>query len=64
MQLKCPCCKCYFEEKKESFPFCSPECQNADLGKWATESYSIPAVEPPTESELVDLINDDTINQH
>jgi endogenous inhibitor of DNA gyrase (YacG/DUF329 family) len=27
-----------------SFPFCSPHCKGADLGKWVDEDYRIPSL--------------------
>ncbi|RVT95284.1 DNA gyrase inhibitor YacG [Rhodovarius crocodyli] len=31
-------------------PFCSARCRQVDLGKWLTESYSVPA-QPPGEED-------------
>jgi len=28
------------------FPFCSQRCKTIDLGRWLSESYSIPAADP------------------
>jgi len=27
-------------------PFCSARCRDVDLGRWFTQSYTVPAVEP------------------
>lgn len=32
-------------------PFCSKRCADADLGRWLSGTYAIPAVEPPDEWE-------------
>jgi len=44
----------------ESFPFCSPRCQDVDLGKWLDESYRISRPLRPDEIDDVwhDVIRD------
>ncbi|HVZ94217.1 MAG TPA: tRNA (adenosine(37)-N6)-threonylcarbamoyltransferase complex ATPase subunit type 1 TsaE [Phycisphaerales bacterium] len=37
----CPSCSKTVGEDCPTFPFCSPRCRDADLGKWFTESYRI-----------------------
>ena len=32
-------------------PFCSERCKLLDFGAWATESYRIPAEDPPDDDE-------------
>jgi hypothetical protein len=32
-------------------PFCSPRCRLIDLGRWADETYRIPAGNPSPEDE-------------
>jgi endogenous inhibitor of DNA gyrase (YacG/DUF329 family) len=32
-------------------PFCSERCRQVDLGRWLTESYTVPAVEPEDQAE-------------
>ena len=32
-------------------PFCSERCKLLDLGAWASESYRIPAVDPPDDDD-------------
>jgi endogenous inhibitor of DNA gyrase (YacG/DUF329 family) len=32
-------------------PFCSERCRLVDLGAWASESYRIPAEDPPDDDE-------------
>ena len=39
-------------------PFCSPRCQDLDLGKWLNGSYAIPAVEPPDEGDLEEILRE------
>jgi endogenous inhibitor of DNA gyrase (YacG/DUF329 family) len=34
-------------------PFCSERCKMIDFGAWATETYRVPAVEPPDGEEIV-----------
>jgi endogenous inhibitor of DNA gyrase (YacG/DUF329 family) len=36
------------------FPFCSQKCKTIDLGRWLSESYSIPAEEPEEVEEEVE----------
>ncbi|MBI4747073.1 MAG: DNA gyrase inhibitor YacG [Acidobacteria bacterium] len=46
--MKCPNCGKQTTFKDNPFrPFCSERCQMADLGKWVTEGYRIPATTPP-----------------
>jgi len=52
--LKCPICKRSIPEGPSAaafHPFCSKRCADADLGRWLTGSYAIPAVEVDDESE-------------
>lgn len=43
MKRLCPTCKKPALKKGNPFfPFCSERCKLIDLGKWATEQYSIP----------------------
>ena len=37
--------------RKGAFPFCSPRCQQVDLGWWFSESYTVPAVDPEDQEE-------------
>lgn len=59
--VACPTCKKKFNYHESGFrPFCSEKCRLADLGRWLTESYSVP-VEKLTEDEhetLEKLINE------
>jgi endogenous inhibitor of DNA gyrase (YacG/DUF329 family) len=45
---KCPICK--KPTAPEHKPFCSKRCADVDLGRWLTESYSVPA-KPPVETD-------------
>jgi endogenous inhibitor of DNA gyrase (YacG/DUF329 family) len=48
---RCPQCQSEFQGRGSHFPFCSERCKLLDLGAWASERYSIPAVElDPQES--------------
>jgi len=38
---RCPVCG--RPAQPETRPFCSPRCAQADLGRWLTGSYAIPA---------------------
>ncbi len=44
----CPTCntKVEWTEKNKYRPFCSERCKQIDLGAWAEEKYTIPAVKP------------------
>jgi len=46
---KCPICKKPIDQKFT--PFCSQRCADIDLGRWLTESYSVPAKPPEEEAE-------------
>ena len=46
---RCPVCG--QAETAEDKPFCSKRCADIDLGRWLTESYTVPA---DTESEEED----------
>jgi endogenous inhibitor of DNA gyrase (YacG/DUF329 family) len=46
LRVACPRCKRETEADEEKplpkhFPFCSPRCQQAELGKWFDEEYRI-----------------------
>ncbi len=51
IKLKCPICK---KETRWDTPprgtFCSERCRLADLGNWASESYSIPSMEDASQA--------------
>ncbi len=47
--LSCPICDKPTDAKYR--PFCSRRCADVDLGKWLTESYSLPS-EEVDESEI------------
>ncbi|WP_198370564.1 DNA gyrase inhibitor YacG [Roseomonas rosulenta] len=42
--LRCPICRRPAAEATR--PFCSERCAQADLGRWLSESYAIPASAP------------------
>lgn len=46
--VDCPTCgsKVEWLEKNRYRPFCSERCKQIDLGAWAEEKYTIPAVTP------------------
>lgn len=49
--VTCPTCRKKFNYHESLYrPFCSEKCRLADLGRWLTESYSVP-VEKLTEDE-------------
>ena len=39
-------------------PFCSPRCQDLDLGRWLDGKYAIPATEPPDEADLEEILRE------
>jgi len=51
--VNCPTCQEKVEWAPASTwrPFCSNRCKQIDLGAWAEEKYTIPAVNLPEESE-------------
>lgn len=46
--VDCPTCgrKVEWNEQSKFRPFCSERCKKIDLGAWAEEKYTIPAVNP------------------
>jgi endogenous inhibitor of DNA gyrase (YacG/DUF329 family) len=55
--VDCPTCgkKVEWSEKNKFRPFCSERCKQIDLGAWAEEKYSIPAVNPPRDFDEDDI---------
>jgi endogenous inhibitor of DNA gyrase (YacG/DUF329 family) len=53
--VKCPTCGTATEWAPANpfRPFCCERCKNIDLGAWATERYTIPAL-PPTASDTLE----------
>ncbi len=47
--VACPRCGAlaHFDPSNPYRPFCSERCRLIDLGAWASESYRVPAAEPP-----------------
>ncbi|GAB4553933.1 MAG: hypothetical protein Tsb0013_16440 [Phycisphaerales bacterium] len=41
IQADCRTCGERITSERETFPFCSERCRNADLGKWFNEEYRI-----------------------
>ncbi|MGI9401014.1 MAG: DNA gyrase inhibitor YacG [Rhizobiaceae bacterium] len=40
-----PCPVCEKASSRADYPFCSPQCADADLDQWLSQGYSIPATE-------------------
>jgi len=51
--VNCPTCQTKVEWTTENRfrPFCSERCKQIDLGAWAEEKYTIPAVNLPEDPE-------------
>jgi endogenous inhibitor of DNA gyrase (YacG/DUF329 family) len=51
--VDCPTCgtKVTWSEASPFRPFCSNRCKQIDLGAWAEEKYTIPAVNLPEDPE-------------
>ncbi|MEM9330738.1 MAG: DNA gyrase inhibitor YacG [Pseudomonadota bacterium] len=47
--VKCPSCN--QNSSRECYPFCSKRCQDLDLHKWFSESYTLPSTDPADEFE-------------
>jgi len=47
--VTCPTCskKVAWTDRNPYRPFCSERCKQIDLGAWAEEKYTIPAVDKP-----------------
>lgn len=55
--VPCPICKVLVPRSEEDFPFCSPRCKIIDLGKWASDGYSIKGESPyGDEDDLEDKV--------
>ena len=52
----CPACKgkSIYAASNPHRPFCSQRCKNMDLGAWASESFRMPADEPPDADDYAD----------
>lgn len=52
---KCPICGKPAAKREPgtpgAFPFCSDRCRQVDLGRWFSESYTVPAVDPEDQEE-------------
>ncbi|MBS7788598.1 DNA gyrase inhibitor YacG [Roseococcus sp. SDR] len=52
---RCPICRRLLPPRepgqRHARPFCSERCRQVDLGRWLTESYSVPAVDPEDQEE-------------
>lgn len=55
--VNCPTCskKVEWSEANKYRPFCSLRCKQIDLGAWAEEKYTIPAVNPPDDLDDDDI---------
>ncbi|MDP6445360.1 MAG: DNA gyrase inhibitor YacG [Pirellulaceae bacterium] len=60
-RISCPICRSRFDSNHtEAFPFCSPRCQQVDLGRWLNEEYFVPV--ESEEEEEPPWISEDSIN--
>ncbi|MDO8651157.1 MAG: DNA gyrase inhibitor YacG [Undibacterium sp.] len=52
--VNCPTCstKVVWSEASPFRPFCSERCKQIDLGAWAEEKYTIPAVNLPEDQNM------------
>ena len=52
--VNCPTCstKVVWSEASPFRPFCSERCKQIDLGAWAEEKYTIPAVNLPEDPNM------------
>lgn len=52
---RCPICRKPSAKReagqRSAYPFCSERCREVDLGRWFTESYAVPTVEPEEQEE-------------
>jgi endogenous inhibitor of DNA gyrase (YacG/DUF329 family) len=56
--VKCPNCKKETSWTDNPYrPFCSENCKNYDLGKWANEEYRVPVEELDSGLEVEDVKN-------
>jgi len=55
--VSCPTCaaKVVWSSENPFRPFCSERCKQIDLGAWAEEKYTIPAVNLPEDPDNPDL---------
>ncbi|MFZ6818227.1 DNA gyrase inhibitor YacG [Undibacterium sp. Ji22W] len=55
--VSCPTCaaKVVWSPESAFRPFCSDRCKQIDLGAWAEEKYTIPAVNLPEDPDNPDL---------
>ena len=60
--MACPMCNKI--QNKKYRPFCSKRCADLDLGKWLTESYSIPAMETDEEDSISTEFTSNGSNLH
>jgi hypothetical protein len=52
LKIKCPRCGTVSNwQRNPDRPFCSPRCRLIDLGRWADETYRVPAENAPPENE-------------
>ncbi|MBC3885480.1 DNA gyrase inhibitor YacG [Undibacterium griseum] len=60
-KVNCPTCHEQVEwvEASRWRPFCSERCKQIDLGAWAEEKYSIPAVNLPEDPNTDASLNPD-----
>lgn len=57
--VACPTChaEVVWSTENKFRPFCSDRCKQIDLGAWAEEKYTIPAVNLPHDPDLDSDIN-------
>lgn len=65
LKVKCPICESVFSYYESGFrPFCSERCREIDLGKWLTESYTVPAQKmTEDEAEVLERLMEEKLNE-
>jgi uncharacterized protein len=49
LRTRCPICRKFNTQQQPWFPFCSQQCREIDLSRWANEEYRIPGAPAPDE---------------
>lgn len=54
-QLTCPTCQKTFDPAfSPAMPFCSPRCQQVDLGRWLNEEIGLPVASSDEDEDELD----------
>lgn len=58
LRKKRTCPSCGAASNRDTWPFCSKRCSDADLGRWFSGRYAVPSAEPVDEEAIASALQE------